>query len=137
VRPAAWVFSGQRFFDDDLRDDDERLEVERLRDPDDFREPDDLRAGTFAPLLRASLSPMAIACFRLVTFRPELLLSVPRLRRRIVDSTFLDADRPYFAMRSLLCVVCMQTPDPPMVQNLRTPEWGQRPARSELALNWL
>jgi hypothetical protein len=41
---------------------------------------------------------MAIACLRLVTFRPDPLLSVPRFRRRIVDSTFFDADLPYFAM---------------------------------------
>jgi hypothetical protein len=57
------------------------------------------RAGTFAPLLRASLRPIAIACLRLVTFRPELLLSVPFFRRRIVDSTFSDAARPYFAIK--------------------------------------
>jgi hypothetical protein len=46
-----------------------RLSDYRFRPPV-FRPPrlDDLRAGTFAPLLRASLKPMAIACFRLVTF---------------------------------------------------------------------
>jgi hypothetical protein len=76
--------------DDVLRDDDLRL-----------RDPADLRDGTFAPFSRASLSPMAIACLRLVTFRPEPLLSVPRFRRRIVDSTFFDAALPYFAMRNL------------------------------------
>jgi hypothetical protein len=54
--------------------------------------------GTFAPFSRASLRPMAIACFRLVTFAPDPLLSVPRLRRRIADSTFFDADFPYFAI---------------------------------------
>ena len=99
----------QRFFDDVLRDDDLLDEVrlddarlrdpEALRDPDDFRDPDDLRDGTLPPLLRASLSAMAMACLRLVTLRPELLLSVPRLRRRIVDSTFFEAALPYFAMR--------------------------------------
>ena len=41
---------------------------------------------------------MAIACLRLVTRRPEPLVRVPFLRRRIADSTFLDADFPYFAM---------------------------------------
>jgi hypothetical protein len=61
-----------------------------------FRE--DFRDGTFAPFSRASLSPMAIACLRLVTFRPEPLFSVPFFLRRIVDSTFLDADFPYFAI---------------------------------------
>ena len=55
------------------------------------------RDGTFAPFSRASLSPIAIACLRLVTFRPEPLFSVPFFLRRIVDSTFLDADFPYFA----------------------------------------
>jgi hypothetical protein len=44
---------------------------------------------------------MAIACLRLVTLRPELLFSVPRFLRRIADSTFFDADRPYFAMDNL------------------------------------
>jgi hypothetical protein len=71
---------------------------------DDFR--DDERDGTFAPFSRASLSPIAIACFRLVTRRPELLLSVPRFLRRIVDSTFFDADLPYFAMRDVLLGRC-------------------------------
>jgi hypothetical protein len=73
-----------------LREDDLRLEDFLFRDP--------LRGGTLAPLLRASLKPIAIACLRLFTLRPELLLSVPRLRRRIVDSTFFDADLPYFAI---------------------------------------
>jgi hypothetical protein len=63
-----------------------------------FRE--DFRGGTFAPFSRASLSPMAIACLRLVTFRPDPLFSVPFFLRRIVDSTFFDADFPYFAMRT-------------------------------------
>jgi hypothetical protein len=54
--------------------------------------------GTFAPFSRASLKPMAIACFRLVTFRPELLLSVPFFRRRIADATVFDAPFPYLAM---------------------------------------
>jgi hypothetical protein len=67
--------------------------------PRDREEPRELfRAGTLAPFFRASLRPIAIACLRLVTFRPEPLLSVPRFRRRMVDSTFFDADLPYFAM---------------------------------------
>jgi hypothetical protein len=86
-----------------LRDVDFRDDV-----PDDLREDlrEDLRDGTLAPFSRASLRPIAIACLRLVTRRPELLLSVPRFRRRIVDSTFLDADLPYFAMRDLLLSRC-------------------------------
>src|SRR5688572_9606078 len=42
-----------------------------------------LRAGTFPPERRASDSPIAIACLRLVTFCPEPLFNVPRLRSRI------------------------------------------------------
>jgi hypothetical protein len=57
----------------------------------------DLRGGTFAPFSRASFSAIAIACFRLVTFRPEPLFSVPFFLRRIVDSTVFDAALPYFA----------------------------------------
>src|SRR5688572_33253883 len=59
---------------------------------------DDVLAGTFAPFSRASLSPIAIACFRLVTFRPELLFNVPFFFRRIADSTRLLAPLPYLAM---------------------------------------
>lgn len=61
-------------------------------------------AGTFAPFFRASLRPMATACFRLVTFRPDPLRSVPRLRRRMADPTLSDAFLPYFATGVLLVV---------------------------------
>ena len=61
----------------------------------DFQE---LLRGTFAPFFRASLSPMAMACLRLVTFRPDQLLSVPFFLRRIADSTVFEADFPYFAI---------------------------------------
>ena len=44
---------------------------------------------------------MAIACFRLLTLRPDPLFSVPFFLRRIVDATLLDADRPYFAIDHL------------------------------------
>src|SRR5262249_8886359 len=48
------------------------------------------RGGTFAPFLRASERPIAMACFRLVTLRPlRPLLSVPRFLRRIADATVL------------------------------------------------
>jgi hypothetical protein len=53
------------------------------------------REGTFAPFLRASLSPMAIACFWLVTVRPDPDRSVPRFRRRWALSTLFDADFEY------------------------------------------
>jgi len=63
-----------------------------------FFDDDRRRAGTFAPFLRASLNPIAIACFRLFTLPPDPLFSVPFFRRFIADSTRLDADRPYFAI---------------------------------------
>lgn len=62
-----------------------------------FAELFDLR-GTFAPFSRASLSAIAIACFRLVTFLPEPLFSVPFFLRRIVERTFFEAAFPYFAI---------------------------------------
>jgi hypothetical protein len=66
------------------RDDRERDEPERDElDRDDLER---LRDGTFSPFSRASLRPMAIACLRLFTVRPERpLLSDPLLRRRIAD----------------------------------------------------
>lgn len=75
----------------DFRDDD-------FRD-DDFRD-DDFRAlerffGTLPPARRASDRPIAIACFRLFTLRPERPdLSVPRLRSRIAFATFVEAFFP-------------------------------------------
>jgi hypothetical protein len=57
--------------------------------------------GTFAPALRASDSPMAIAYFLLVTFLPELpLRRVPALRSSVVFFTFVCAFLPYVAMTS-------------------------------------
>jgi len=62
-----------------VRDELDRFELDR-----DDRER--LRDGTFWPFSRASLSPIAMACLRLFTVRPERpLLSVPLLRRRIAD----------------------------------------------------
>jgi hypothetical protein len=53
--------------------------------------------GTFAPDFLASDSPIAIACFRLVTFLPERPeRSVPRLRSCIARLTLLWAFFPYF-----------------------------------------
>ena len=66
-----------------------------------FREREDLRRGTFAPFFRASLRPMAIACFRLFTLRPEPLLRVPFFLRCIADLTRLPAALPYLAMSSI------------------------------------
>src|SRR3954454_11700730 len=47
--------------------------------------------ATFLPFLRASDSPMAIACFLLVTFLPLPLFSVPAFRLCIADLTSLEA----------------------------------------------
>ena len=51
--------------------------------------------------MRASFNPIAIACLRLFTFRPEPLLSVPFFFRCIADLTRLPAARPYLAMSPL------------------------------------
>jgi hypothetical protein len=84
--------------EDDFLEDDFRL--------DDFFDddflPDDFFFGTLPPARRASDKPIAIACFLLVTFLPEPLFRVPRLRSRIVSSTFSDAFAPYLAMVFLL-----------------------------------
>jgi hypothetical protein len=56
------------------------------------------RFGTFAPFDRASLKPIATACFRLVTLPPDPLRSVPFFFRLIADSTALLAPFPYFAI---------------------------------------
>ncbi|HVT99262.1 MAG TPA: hypothetical protein VHE33_17300 [Acidobacteriaceae bacterium] len=53
--------------------------------------------GTFAPALRASDNPIAIACLRLVTFLPlRPLLSLPVFFSRITRATFFCAFGPYF-----------------------------------------
>jgi len=55
--------------------------------------------GTFAPARRASDSPMAIACFRLVTFFFDLpLFKVPLFRSSIAFLTFACAVFPYLAI---------------------------------------
>ena len=52
--------------------------------------------GTLAPFLRASESPIAIACFLLLTFLPDLpLFSVPGLRFFMARPTFFDAPLEY------------------------------------------
>jgi hypothetical protein len=76
----------------------QRFLLELFREELRFR--DDFRDGTLPPFSRASLSPIAIACLRLVTFLPDPLFSVPFFRRCIADFTFLEADRPYFAMNT-------------------------------------
>jgi hypothetical protein len=71
-------------------------------DPDAFFDEDvlelvDFFFGTFFPFCRASESPIAIACLRLVTFLPlPPLFNVPRLRLRMAPSTSLEALGEYF-----------------------------------------
>jgi hypothetical protein len=62
--------------------------------------------GTFAPFARASLNPMAMACFRLRTFRPDPLLSVPFFFLCRADFTRLLAAFPYLAMTRQMQRVC-------------------------------
>lgn len=79
------------FFDDE-RFDEDFFEDERF-DEDFF----DVRLrGTFAPDSRASLRPIAMACSRLFTLRPEPLFSVPFLRLCIARFTDFPAALPYF-----------------------------------------
>src|SRR5215216_876084 len=79
------------FFDDDFFED--RFFEDFF---DDFFDP---FFGTFAPASRASDKPMAIACFLLVTFLPDLpLFSVPCLRSCIAFSTLSCAFLPYLAI---------------------------------------
>jgi len=66
--------------------------------------------GTFAPARRASDSPIAIACLRLLTFLPEPpLRSVPSLRSCMTFLTFACAFFPYFAMSLLRGAGCRAT----------------------------
>jgi hypothetical protein len=67
---------------------------DRPRDPS-RRRTDYFFFGTFAPALRASESPIAMACLRLVTFFPLPLRSVPCFRSCIVFFTFACAVFPY------------------------------------------
>jgi hypothetical protein len=63
--------------------------------------------GTLAPFFRASDSPIAMACLRLVTvppLPPFPLLSVPFFRRRIALSTDLPAACPYRRLPDLALV---------------------------------
>ena len=70
--------------------------------------------GTFAPALRASDRPIAIACLRLVTFLPERpLRSVPRLRSRMTFATFFAAALPYLLA---MCAPALQR-CPPSTQH--------------------
>jgi hypothetical protein len=57
---------------------------------------EDFLGATFLPSRRASESPIAIACLRLLTFRPDRpLFKVPALRFFIARSTVADAAFEY------------------------------------------
>jgi hypothetical protein len=61
--------------------------------------------GTFVPAALASERPIAIACLRLLTFRPERpLFNVPALRFFIARSTLADAFFEYFRAMIILPV---------------------------------
>jgi hypothetical protein len=107
----------QRFFEDRL------VDVFRERVPDDCFALDRRRldarvfaprfgGGALAPFSRASLNPIAIACLRPRTVRPEPLLSVPFFCRRTADSTLFDAALPYFAISHLLVPLDTRTRSP-------------------------
>jgi hypothetical protein len=86
-------FLEEDFLAEDFLADDLRAEPFRA---DDFFAEERLR-GTFAPLARASESPIAIACARLFTRPPCPALprfSVPDFRRFIALFTLLPAARP-------------------------------------------
>jgi hypothetical protein len=83
----------------------------RIRDPLAGNDDQNLRAryfaalffGTFCPAALASERPIAIACLRLLTFRPERpLFRVPALRFFIARSTLADAFFEYFRAMTLL-----------------------------------
>jgi hypothetical protein len=62
-----------------------------------FFDEEDFFFGTLAPSLRASERPIAIACFRLVTFFPlRPLFSLPLFFSRITRATFFCAFGLYF-----------------------------------------
>jgi hypothetical protein len=94
-----YFFFEEDFFEDDFFEED-------FVDAAFFE--DAFFAGTLPPARRASDSPMAMACLRLVTFLPELpLFSVPRFRSCITFSTFSDAFFPYLlAIRNLRTGSC-------------------------------
>jgi hypothetical protein len=61
--------------------------------------------GTFLPSALASESPIAIACLRLLTLRPDRpLFNVPALRFFIARSTLADAFFEYFRAMNILPV---------------------------------
>jgi hypothetical protein len=65
----------------------------------------DVFVGTFFPAALASERPIAMACLRLLTLRPERpLFRVPALRFFIARSTLADAFLEYFRAMIILPV---------------------------------
>jgi hypothetical protein len=97
--PGYFFF--EDFFDEDFFEEDFFVDfLDDFFDADFF---DDFFAGTLPPSRRASESPMAMACLRLVTFLPERpLLSFPRFISCMFSSTLSEAFFPYLlAMQNL------------------------------------
>ena len=70
---------------------------------------DDFFRGTFAPFLRASDRPIAMACLRLLTVLPEPPdLSVPFLRLCMARLTDAPAFLEYFAMSIIMELDCLR-----------------------------
>src|SRR5437763_8676540 len=68
---------------------------------------EDFFFGTLPPSFRACDRPIAIACFLLVTFLPDLpLFSVPCFRSCIAFSTFSPAFAPYLRFTGHLSPLC-------------------------------
>jgi hypothetical protein len=62
--------------------------------------------GTFPPSRRASESPIAIACLRLLTLLPDLPdFNLPCFISRIARSTFCDALLPDFFLPDFVAIV--------------------------------
>jgi hypothetical protein len=79
--------------------------------------------GTFFPSALASESAMAMACLRLLTFRPDRpLFKVPALRFFIARPTLADAFLEYFRAMIILPVARQQSSRPEIV-----PAWDSNP----------
>lgn len=89
-------FDEEAFFVEAFFDDDPPFFEVDFFEEDDFFD-DDLRAGVLSPSARASEIPMAMACLRLVTFRPDPpLFNFPSPYSCITFEIFFWAFEPYF-----------------------------------------
>src|ERR1700758_3395219 len=91
------------------------------------------REGTLAPDSRASESPIAIACLRLLTFLPDLPdLSLPRFISCIARPTLEEAFWPYFRDLLFVAIVTNRKWDCLMLCGSRT--FVQRSAAKAISL---